>query len=328
MKFFLDFLKLIRFPNLIIIGLTQYAIRLGIIYPFLRQANLDLFIPEKLFGLLVLATILIAASGYIINDYFDIKLDLLNKPKQLIIGKSISRRQAMFLHLTINIIGLSLAAYVALSIKHPMLILFQVISAALLWFYSVSFKKQILIGNLIIAALTALVPFTAGYYEIAVMFDEVKEVGSLEIASYKAQSLRSLLFSIKYLLYWIIGYSIFAFILTLIREIIKDCEDIEGDKAFACKTFPIVYGIQKSKILANAITLLLLFLITILEIVQLFSEDWISLVYFIVLISTPLVWLLFKIKRATKKKHFFIISQAIKVLMLFGILYTGIIYLF
>lgn len=328
MKILLDFLKLIRFPNLFIIGLTQYAIRLGVIYPFLKQADLDLFISEKLFFLLVLATILIAASGYIINDYFDVKLDLVNKPKQLIIGKSISRRQAMFLHLVVNAIGLFLAAYVALAIGHPMLVLFQLISAALLWFYSVTFKKQVLIGNLIIAGLTALVPFTAGYYEIAVMFDQVKEVGSIEIASFKAQSLRSLLFSIKYLLYWIIGYSTFAFMLTLAREIIKDCEDIEGDKRFSCKTFPIVYGINKAKVLANAVLLVLLLLLAFIEMVQVVSKDWISFFYFSLFISLPLIWILFKVKKATKKKQFFIASQSIKVVMLFGILYTGIIYLF
>lgn len=328
MNFLLDFLRLIRLPNLLIIALTQYAIRFGIMYPFLHQAGLDLFLSEKLFGLLVTATVLIAASGYIINDYFDIKLDLVNKPKQLIIGKSISRRQAMFMHLLINVAGVFMSFYVAWSIRHPFLILFQLSSVFLLWFYSVNFKKQLIIGNIIIAALTALVPFTAGYYEIAVMFDEMKELGSLEILPYSASGLGSLLFSIKYLLYWIIGYSAFAFILTLIREIIKDCEDIEGDKAFGCKTYPIVYGLEKAKTLSLSIALLLVVLLAMLETVQFLSKDWISLAYFILLITAPLSWLIYKIRVAQSKKHFFIISQTIKVVMLLGILYTGIIYLF
>ena len=152
MKLLVDFLRLVRFPNLVVIALTQYAIRFGIIYPFLQQAELDLYLSEKTFGALVLATVLIAAAGYIINDYFDIKLDYLNKPKQMIVGKRIKRRWAMVLHILFNAIGLFLAAYVALSIEHPWLILFQLISAALLWFYSVNFKKQVFIGNLIIAA--------------------------------------------------------------------------------------------------------------------------------------------------------------------------------
>ncbi len=326
MNFLFQFLRLIRFPNLVIVALTQYAIRFGIIYPFLNQAGLDLFLSEKLFAMLVGATVLIAASGYIINDYFDVKLDQVNKPKQIIIGKSISRRQAMFLHTIVNAIGILLAIYVAIAIDHPMLVLFQLVSAGLLWFYSVNFKKQILIGNLIIAALTALVPFTAGYYEIVLLFDNLKtqEV----VTNFEGDNIRSLLFSIQYLLYWIIGYSSFAFILTFIREIIKDCEDIEGDKAFGCKTFPIVYGIPKAKRVANFTIAFLVLLLTFLEFIQINSRDWISFTYFFFLISLPLLWLMTKIGKADQKRHFFIISQVLKVLMLIGILYTGIIYLF
>lgn len=326
MNFLFQFFRLIRFPNLVIVALTQYAIRFGIIYPFLNQAGLDLFLSEKLFALLVLATVLIAAAGYIINDYFDVKLDHINKPKQLIIGKSISRRQAMFLHTTVNVIGLALALYVAISIEHPSLVLIQLVSASLLWFYSINFKKQILIGNLIIAALTALVPFTAGYYEIILLLDSAK---ANELSSYlEATDIRSLFSSIQYLLYWIIGYSAFAFILTFIRELIKDCEDIEGDKEFGCKTLPIVHGIPKAKKIANLTAAFLIILLTFLEFMQVNSQDWISFSYFFVLISLPLLWLMVKIRKANTKKHFFIISQVIKVIMLIGVLYTGIIYLF
>lgn len=322
----MKFLQLIRFPNLVIIALTQYAIRFGIILPFLRQAKLNFFLSEWLFGILVLATVLIAASGYIINDYFDVKLDLVNKPKQLIIGKYMSRRQAMALHFIIQGIGLLLALGVAIKIGHPMLILFQLVSAALLWFYSVTFKKQMIIGNLIIAALTALVPFTAGYYEIAVMTDSLS--ASNDSTPFQAENLGALLFSIKYLLSWIIGYSAFAFILTLIREIIKDCEDIKGDQEFGCKTLPIVFGINKAKITAMIISLVLVISLGLLEYVLYISKDWISLAYFLVLLTFPLLWVTYKISKAEKKKHFFVISQSIKVIMLIGILYTGIIYLF
>lgn len=322
-----QFLRLIRFPNLIIIALTQYAIRFGITAPFLKQGGLDLFLDERLFFCLVTATVLIAASGYIINDYFDVKLDLLNKPKQLIIGKHISRRMAMFLHTVINGIGISLALYVAISIGHPMLVLFQIASAVLLWFYSVNFKKQIIIGNIIVALLTALVPFTAGYYEVAVMFDETVRATNAVETPFNTETLGSLLFSIKYLLYWIIGYSIFAFLLTFIREIIKDCEDIEGDQAFGCKTLPIVHGIKNAKNLALLTTAILLCLVALLEVIFSLSGNWISLGYFIVFISIPLLFVAIKTKRASVKKDFFIISQSIKVIMLFGIIYTLLIYL-
>lgn len=323
-----DFLKLVRFPNLVVIALTQYAIRFGIIYPFLLQAELDLYISERVFGALVLATVLIAAAGYIINDYFDIKLDYLNKPRQMIVGKSISRRYAMFWHIVLNAVGLALAAYVAYAIGHPLLILFQLISAALLWFYSVNFKKQVIIGNLIIATLTALVPFTAGYYEVAVMFDYLPELTGEPEGDQLIQNLGSLLFSIKYLLYWVIGYSAFAFLLTIIREIVKDMEDIEGDKAFDCKTLPIVFGISVAKRAAIAVSIITLLGISFLEYIQFLGRDWISLIYFFFLLNIPLIWIIMKIQQATEKKHFFIISQSIKVLMLIGILYTSLIYIY
>ena len=327
MNWLIDFLKLIRFPNLVIIAFTQYAIRFGIIYPFLDQAGLSLFLPENLFAGLVLATVMIAAAGYIINDYFDVKLDYLNKPKQLIIGKSITRRQAMFLHFGINISGLIIAAFVAYKIGHPLLVLFQLVSAALLWFYSVNFKKQVLIGNLIIASLTALVPFTAGYYEVAVMFDKVTTFNNAS-SSFNLENLSSLLFSIKYLLYWVIGYSIFAFLITVSREIIKDCEDIEGDKAFNCKTLPIEKGIPTAKKTSNAVTIITLILIGCLEAVQLISKDWISFSYFFILITLPLIYVIYKTSKASKKRDFFIASQVLKLTMLSGILYTIVIYSF
>lgn len=324
----LDFFRLIRLPNLVVIALTQYAIRFGIIYPFLDQAGLDLYLAESTFALLVLATVLIAAAGYIINDYFDVKLDYLNKPKQLIVGKSIKRRHAMFLHIILNGIGIFCAAYVALKIKHPMLIFFQIVSAALLWYYSVTFKKRVIIGNLIISALTALVPFTAGYYEVAVMFDYLTDLTGNAHESSLIENLGSLLFSIKYLLYWVFGYSLFAFLLTFIREIIKDIEDIEGDKAFDCKTLPIVFGIRTAKKVAISITLITLLSLLFVEAIQFIGKDWISLSYFLILLSFPLIWIAFRIWQAKKKKHYFIISQSIKIIMLFGILYTSLIYLY
>ncbi len=328
MNWIIDFFRLIRWPNLLVIALTQYTIRFGIIYPFLNQAGLDLYLDEFTFFLLVVATVLIAAAGYIINDYFDVKIDYLNKPKQMVIGKSIHRRHAMLLHIFINLIGLSLAAYVALRINHPMLILFQLVSAALLWYYSVSFKKQVLTGNIIIASLTALVPFTAGYYEVAVMFDYLADITGQPENPFLIENLSSLLFSIKYLLYWVVGYSAFAFLLTFIREIIKDMEDIEGDQAFGGKTLPIVFGIEKAKIVAQLITVVTLLCILFVEAIQLMAKDWISLAYFVVLITAPLIWIWYHIGTAKEKKHYFIISQLIKVIMLFGILYTILIYIF
>lgn len=233
----------------------------------------------------------------------------------------------MFLHAIFNVSGLLIAAYIALKIGHPFLVLFQLVSAALLWFYSVSFKKQVLIGNLVVALLTALVPFTSGYYEIALMFDHLKDFEIDKLHTSFFEDLNLFLFSIKYLLYWVIGYSFFAFILTLNREIIKDCEDIEGDKAFDCKTFPIVYGISRAKKLCLYLFAISGIFILGISLMQYFSKDWISLSYFSLFLLAPIIWAARKTYLAKSKTHFFIVSQSIKIIMLFGIIYTAIIYL-
>ncbi len=209
-----------------------------------------------------------------------------------------------------------------------MLMLYQLVSAALLWFYSVTFKKQVLIGNLIIALLTALVPFTAGYYEVAVMFDYLEHFTGEPDNPYLLENLGSLLFSIKYLLYWIIGYSAFAFLLTMCREIVKDMEDIEGDRAYDCKTLPIVFGIKRAKQTAIGIALLTTVGLLLINYLQFISQDWISLTYFVLLLVAPLIWVMIRLSKAQKKKHYFVVSQGIKIIMLFGILYTVMIYLF
>ena len=321
MKIVIDFLRLIRLPNLIIVFFTQYAIRFGIIQPFLKQAELNLFMSEKLFFFLVLTTVLIAAAGYIINDYFDVKLDIINKPKQLIIGKSIKRRYALLWHTLFSIVGLSLSAYVAFQINHPWMVLMHVYCTGALWYYTVKFKKQVLVGNVLVAVLAAGVPFTAGYYEVTVMYDTIGE-------TLYDTNLKYMLFDMKYLLYWIVGYSVFALLLTLIREIVKDIEDIEGDKAFKCKTLPIEYGIDFSKRVAIGITIFTALWILTLEIMQAISGDFISLAYFLLFITVPLIVTIYRIVKADKKRDFFIISQLLKITMLLGILYTLIIYFF
>lgn len=277
--------------------------------------------PEDLFFLLAVATVLIAAAGYIINDYFDVKLDHINKPKQLIIGKTLSRRFAMLWHTIVNAVGIILAGYVSWAIGHPLLVFIQISAAGLLWYYSIKFKKQVLVGNIIIALLTALVPFTAGYYEMAVMFDTVGE-------SLYDTNLKYMLFNLQYLVYWIIGYSAFAFLLSVVREIVKDMEDIEGDRTFGCRTLPIVHGIETSKRIANGISIFIALWILVLMIVQGISQDFLSLFYFAFFLLAPLIYVISNMIKAQEKNDFFMISQTIKLIMFLGITYTAVIYYF
>ena len=160
------FLKLIRLQNLIVIAFTQYMVRWCLIFPVLKLRGLELQLSNLNFFLVVLATVMIAAAGYIINDYFDLRIDKVNKPNRILVGKGVKRRVAMGAHTVINIIAIAISFYVAKSIGLWKISILYFICATGLWFYSTTFKRQFLIGNVVIAIFTGLVPFIVGIFEL------------------------------------------------------------------------------------------------------------------------------------------------------------------
>ncbi len=221
----LSFLKLIRVKNLLIIAFTQYTVRWCIIYPILKSHSVyyKLQLSEFHFFLLVLSTVMIAAAGYIINDYFDVKIDKINKPERLIIDKGIKRRVAIGAHFVINILAIAIAVYVSHCVGVWKLALIHFICATGLWFYSTTFKRQFLIGNIIIACFTALVPLIVGIYEF--------------LPAYRAYFPLEDHLSFKAGWYFLLGFSAYAFIITFIREIIKDLKIMLAIKNMAATPF-------------------------------------------------------------------------------------------
>ncbi len=304
----INFLRLIRYKNLLIIVLTQYLMRWSIIKPILEVYEFKLQFSELNFFFLVMATVFITAAGYVINDYFDTKTDLVNRPETVIIGRVLNRRWAILLHVIFNTIGIGLGAYISFYIGMPMLTLVFVFITGILWFYSTTYKRQFLIGNIIVAVLIALVPLMVILFEIPLLN---KEYGLL------MKELRS---DFTHIILWVSAFAIFAFLLTLIREIIKDVEDFEGDSAYGRKTMPIVLGVLNSKIVV--ITFILTTLFSLLYINFRFLNDPITLIYFIVLLIIPLVFLVYKIIVAEDKKDYHRASNLSKLIMLAGILYA------
>lgn len=234
--------QLIRFKNLLFIVLIQYLTRYALVKPLAEALQYDLVTGNLYFWLIVAATVFIAAGGYIINDYFDTRIDEINKPEAVIIGKSISRRKAMLLHQILTgagvFIGL-LLSWVAKSYISAVIFLFI---PGLLWFYSSVYKRQFLVGNIIVALCAGLVPMTIVLFEVFFMRNkfgtEIIENG------------------VTYLiLFWGAVFSAFAFITTLIREIVKDMEDEEGDREMECNTLPIVAGPMLTKIIVVVLSL-------------------------------------------------------------------------
>lgn len=301
------FFRLVRYPNLIFIALTQSLFYLIIEQNIFSETNgtLSPLLGSNDFILLLLSSVAIAAGGYIINDYFDMDIDNVNKPHKLVIGKIISRRWAMLFHMLLSLIGLFLTAVVALHLNNMMLLVFNFISVVLLLFYSTTFKKRLLVGNVIISLLTAWVVGVLFVAEIK--FSDVgymlKHVGVIE-RLYK----------------FTLIYAGFAFVVSLVREVVKDLEDIIGDKKYGCTTMPIVWGINASKIYA---AIWLVVLIGVLGAIFFYTiiNTWNGFipVLVIVLISF-LIFILFQIKKATNSKDFGKISSQVKLLMLIGIL--------
>ena len=279
-----------------------------IIKPILNVIDFELQFSELNFFFLVFSTVLITAAGYVINDYFDTKTDLVNRPDTVLVGKVIDRRSAILLHIILNTIGIGLGTYISFYIGIPILSLVFVLITGILWFYSTTYKRQFLIGNIVVSILIALVPLMVILFEIPLLN---KAYGVLMI------EMRA---NFNHIIIWVSAFAFFAFLLTLIREIIKDVEDYEGDNAYGRQTLPIVFGIINTKIILLALILLALFSLVYTYIR--FLTDYITLIYFVVFLLFPLLVLFYKIISADNKKDYHFASNLSKIIMLAGIMYA------
>jgi 4-hydroxybenzoate polyprenyltransferase len=264
-------LRLTRFWNLVIIGMSQYFSAIFLI-------DRDLLFDWRLF-LLASSTAIIAGAGYIINDYYDIKIDLINKPERVVIGKSITRRYALFFHSALSMAGIVLGFILSWKIG-----VIHFLSVFLLWWYSNSLKRQPFIGNFVVSWLTG----------ISIM-------------------LVNILYDLSNPL--VVIYALFAFFMTLVREIVKDMEDLKGDDTFGCRTLPIVWGIRKTK------WILYVLLVVLGASVVLLNERYtqLPLRYFVIFLFIPLSLLFVRLVGADTRKDFYWLSQWCKIIMLFGV---------
>lgn len=308
MKLITAFFRLIRSPNLFFIALTQVLFYYCIIIPSLPAAYYlsGYKLTQGIFFLLVAASVLIAAAGYIINDYFDINIDQVNKPDKVVIAKIINRRWAIAWHLILTFAGLSLSLYVSLKTS-LVIIAANVVCALLLWFYSTTFKKKLLTGNIIISALTAwtiLVLYFATNVSLSLVAGELPQIDKAMNRVYKFAAL----------------YAGFAFVISLVREVVKDIEDMEGDARYNCKTMPIVWGVPPAKVFVAVWLVVLIGALAILQFYVFQLGWWLTALYGLLLVMAPLLFILKKFYRAQAKYEYHDISSLVKLTMLTGIL--------
>ena len=303
------FLKLIRIPNLIIVAVTQYLMRYAIIEPIIKVNNFELQLSNINFFILVLSTVLLTAAGYVINDYFDTKTDTLNRPGSVVVGRKIGRRTAMAMHVVFNIIAIIGGFYISYKIGLYQLGFVFFLVSGILWYYSTSYKRQFLIGNIIVAILTGLVPLMVILFEMPVLNKEYSEI------------LLSNDVNFNHVFFWVAGFSFFAFISTLIREIVKDMQDYEGDSAFGRNTLPIILGIFYTKIVVSVLLVLTIAALAFAYLKFLIGSD-LTLWYLLIGEVLPLLFISYKLVTAKTKKDYGLISLFLKVIMLIGIMYS------
>lgn len=291
-------LNLFRWKNLVLIAFTQL-----VIWYFVKGAILENHISLALsnfeFILLCLCTVLIAAGGYVINDIFDVEIDKINKQDQLIISKHLSIKNAYLIYYFTLAVATLIALYLGYTQQRIQLLWIPSSICILLFAYAKYFKSGFLFGNIIVSTFVAAVPAIVLLGESNAML-ELMDVDSKKVM--------------------VIGaYVLFAFMSNLLREIVKDIEDMEGDKAMGCKTLPIVLGTNSARYICVTITLILL--ITLISCLFFGLNNFpIASNVFIVCITLLLFYILVAIFRAQNKKAFHHISNLIKVAMLVALL--------
>jgi len=295
----MNYLKLIRYQNLLLLAFMQLIFRYG----FLKLQNIPLALNHFQYGLLVLSTVLIAAAGYVINDILDQETDYDNRPNSIIVGKTISEKAAYNFYFTLNITGVGIGFYLSNVIQRPSFTGAFIIISATLYMYATSLKQMLLIGNIIVALLLSFSVLIIGLFDLlpATYDGNRAEMG--------------ILFSM------LIDYAVFAFIINLIREIVKDMEDIEGDYSQGMSTLPIAIGVIKtSRIVFGLAIIATLILFWYINTYLMGNALYFAVIYGFIFVVAPMIFFMIKIWNAKSKEEFHLLSTVLKWVIFFGIL--------
>ena len=309
------YLQLLRVGNLTFAAILLYVMEKWVATPLLQLEQFGELMPWWILTLLIVSVVGIAAGGYVINDYFDVKIDRINRPDNLVVTRIISRDAAMNLFYGLTAVGVIAGTVVAWWAHSWTLLFTYVVIPGLLWFYSASYKRMFLVGNLVVAFASAIVPLlvaiaNADYlhhlYQNALAYSPI--VGELYV--------------------WTGGFAAFAFLLTWVREIVKDIEDIEGDREMECRTLPIVWGDKVAKIIATILLVVIAILIVYMLFAVLpFSHEWKSLPtrYVVFGLIVPILCSIVLLWAANNRTEYHRVQTIIKFAMFMGMLFSYVI---
>ena len=291
----MKYLKLIRFQNLVVMVLIQYLIRFTLIIPKYGKENV---LSDFYFVLILFSILLIVAAGYTINDYFDIKVDSENKDKDVIVGRTIKRRTALVIHFILTSVGLISGFYFAYKINHLEISIILIFCAYILWIYNLKLKRIFFLANFIIAGLSAVFVTSIATLEILLKYNHNSSFNNIKI---------------------LILIATFAFILSLMNEIIKDLKTLEGDKKYKIRTLPTVWGLLKTKEFLKWLSIITAFTVSIMSITE-FKTNVNALSYSFIFIIGPLFLLNIWVYKAQQKLDYERISKLNKFIIFAGIM--------
>lgn len=304
-----SFFRLIRWPNLLMTAIMMLLVYHCVMSPLAYYSAVDVFPSSGAFYSFVMSLIFIVAGGYVINDYFDVETDKLNKPDKTLIPDVFSQKEAKLFYIILTFIGLVLgfvSSIMVLNVKFYMLFAVIVLITCLLYSYSSTYKRKLLLGNLLVSFLIAVAVFLPYLFEILYLSDNLLMLSTCKDLA-------------KNVVYFVLIYTAFAFLLTFIREIIKDMEDVDGDGRTHCRTMPVVYGLNVTKTILYVLVVLSLVLLSVYELILFELELFIAFA-FMVFVSVSAILLIVKIYKAKECRDFHRLSVMTKVMMLIGLL--------
>lgn len=292
------YLRLVRWPNLAIIGLIFLLLRFGLLEGFYGTTILRSCLEGMHWWLMAVATILIAASGNVVNDIFDQDIDLQNRPDRRIIGPIITEDAAWTFYYILSGAGLALGIVLAYMLGNTSNGLVFLLALGGLWFYSYSYKRQFLIGNLVVAFLAGLTVY------LPLVFEMQCDPNGWRFLPWAP---------------FIVAYAFFAALSTLIREMVKDMEDMDGDARSGCRTVPIVIGTKATKLAVGGLTFVLMGAVARYQYVKWEENDMVSLLVIAAVVQLPAVLMLRSLMVADNAAGYRLASRWAKMLMVGGI---------
>lgn len=311
------YLQLLRIGNLAFLAILLYVMEKWVVVPLLHLEKFPEQMPWWILVLLILSTICIAAGGYVINDYFDVKIDRINRPDDMVVTRVISREGAMRWFYVLTAVGITAGLATAWWAHSWNLLFIYVVIPGLLWFYSASYKRMLLVGNLIVAFISALVPLI-----VAIIHADYLQHLYGDSLAYTP--------IIGQLYIWLGGFSLFSFLLTWAREVVKDMEDIEGDREMECRTMPIVWGETASKVVVTILVVATMALVSYIAwFVLPFPMEWSTLTSRFVVFGllVPMVCVLVLLWFARSKRELHTVQQVLKFAMFLGTMFSYVIYI-